>query len=78
MANPFEDPDGSFWVLSNAEGQHSLWPRSADLPGGWTAVHGPADRGACLAYVTAHWTELRPRSLAPEPTPEPTPEGAQA
>lgn len=64
MANPFEDPDGTFRVLVNAEGQHCLWPDFAALPEGWTVAHGPADRAGCLEYVTAAWTDLRPRSLA--------------
>ncbi|SED19230.1 MbtH-like protein [Streptomyces melanosporofaciens] len=24
--NPFEDPEGTYLVLVNDEGQHSLWP----------------------------------------------------
>ncbi|MEU6753945.1 MbtH family protein, partial [Spirillospora sp. NPDC046719] len=36
MTNPFDDPDGTFLVLVNAEGQHSLWPEFADVPSGWT------------------------------------------
>ncbi|MBD2892719.1 MbtH family protein [Actinomadura nitritigenes] len=63
MTNPFDDPDGTFLVLVNAEGQHSLWPGFADVPPGWTAAFGPASRADCLAYVTENWTDLRPRSL---------------
>lgn len=64
MTNPFDDQDGSFTVLSNAEGQHSLWPAFAEVPGGWTRAHGPADRAACLAHVRRHWTDICPRGLA--------------
>jgi len=64
MINPFDDPDGQFLVLINAEGQHSLWPVIAEVPAGWDAVHGPAERALCLDYVTANWTDMRPRSLA--------------
>jgi MbtH protein len=67
MTNPFDDPDGRFLVLVNDEGQHSLWPSFADVPGGWTAVHPEDTRAACLEYVEAQWTDLRPRSLV-EPT----------
>ncbi|MEU6097806.1 MbtH family protein [Streptomyces sp. NPDC047079] len=63
MANPFDDPDASFTVLSNSEGQHSLWPASAPAPAGWRAVHGPSGREACLDYVEANWKDLRPLSL---------------
>jgi MbtH protein len=64
MTNPFDDQDGTFSVLVNAEGQHSLWPAFADVPAGWTVAHGPAGRDACLEYVRDNWTDLRPRSLA--------------
>jgi MbtH protein len=63
MANPFENQDGSFLVLVNAEGQHSLWPAFVETPAGWEAVHGEASRADCLEYVNEHWTDLRPRSL---------------
>lgn len=64
LTNPFDDPDGTYFVLVNAEGQRSLWPAFADVPAGWTVEHGPTDRGACVEYVNAHWTDMRPRSLA--------------
>jgi len=63
MTNPFEDPDGTYLVLVNDEGQHSLWPEFAPVPAGWTTVHGPADRQSCLDHVEQHWTDMRPRSL---------------
>ncbi len=64
MANPFDDDSGVFRVLVNDEGQHSLWPDFAPIPAGWSSVHGPAARTACLEYVERHWTDMRPRSLA--------------
>lgn len=63
MPNPFDDEDGQFFVLTNDEGQHCLWPGFAEIPEGWTAVFGVAGRVACLDYVNANWTDLRPRSL---------------
>lgn len=63
MTNPFDDEDGTFLVLVNAEGQHSLWPAFADVPAGWEAVFGPASRAGCLGHITENWTDLRPRSL---------------
>jgi hypothetical protein len=33
--NPFDDDNGSFFVLVNDEAQHSLWPTFADIPDGW-------------------------------------------
>ncbi|RAY16543.1 MbtH family protein [Actinomadura craniellae] len=63
MTNPFEDADGRYLVLVNDEGQHSLWPSFAEIPAGWTTAFGEDTRDACLAYVEANWTDLRPRSL---------------
>ena len=64
MSNPFDAELANFTVLCNDEGQYSLWPAFADVPAGWVVVHGPDGRAACLAYVTEHWTDLRPRSVA--------------
>ncbi|YCK37415.1 MbtH family protein [Actinomadura sp. ATCC 39365] len=64
MSNPFDDRDAAFRVLVNHEGRHCLWPAFADVPAGWEVAFGPAVRDACTEYVTAHWTDLRPRGLA--------------
>jgi MbtH protein len=66
MSNPFDSADGSFLVLVNDEGQHSLWPAFAEVPRGWTCVHGEAGRQECLAYVEENWTDMRPKSLVEE------------
>jgi uncharacterized protein YbdZ (MbtH family) len=63
VANPFDDQDGTFLVLVNDEGQHSLWPAFAQQPEGWTVALGEGPREAALAYVEEHWTDMRPRSL---------------
>jgi MbtH protein len=63
MTNPFEDPEGTFLVLVNDEGQHSLWPSFAEVPEGWTRVFGADTRDACLEYVEKNWTDMRPKSL---------------
>jgi uncharacterized protein YbdZ (MbtH family) len=63
MTNPFEDENGTFLVLVNAENQHSLWPSTVDVPAGWRTVHGEDTRAACLEYVETYWTDLRPASL---------------
>ena len=66
MANPFDDENGVFLVLVNDEGQHSLWPAFADVPAGWTVVHGEDTRAACLDYIETNWTDMRPKSLIEE------------
>ncbi|EHN12106.1 small hypothetical protein [Patulibacter medicamentivorans] len=64
MTNPFDDADGTFSVLINAEGQHSLWPTFAAVPDGWTVALRGVPREQALAHVEAEWTDMRPRSLA--------------
>ncbi|MDY0393213.1 MbtH family protein [Virgibacillus halophilus] len=65
MSNPFENPEGSYFVLVNEEGQHSLWPSFINVPHGWKKIYGAADRQACLAYIRDHWHNLMPNSLKP-------------
>ncbi|MFB8007957.1 MbtH family protein [Nocardia sp. NPDC056000] len=62
MSNPF-DSEGQFFVLTNAEDQHSLWPAFAEIPDGWTTVFGADERQACLDYIERNWTDMRPRTL---------------
>lgn len=61
--NPFDDENGTFHVLVNDEGQHSLWPAFCEVPAGWRSAFGPAGRAQSLAYVEEHWVDMRPRSL---------------
>ncbi|GAA4807210.1 MULTISPECIES: MbtH family protein [Tomitella] len=63
MGNPFDDADAKFKVLVNDEGQHSLWPVFADVPAGWKVVFGEDSREACVEYIEANWTDMRPNSL---------------
>jgi MbtH protein len=63
VTNPFENPDGTYLVLVNDEGQHSLWPSFADVPAGWSVVHPEDTRSACLDYINENWTDMRPKSL---------------
>lgn len=60
--NPFDDEEGTFLVLVNAEEQHSLWPKQLTVPAGWRVVHGDDTRQGCLDYIDANWTDLRPLS----------------
>ena len=66
MTNPFDDPEGSFRVLVNEEGQHSLWPDFAEVPEGWTVVLKDSTRDAALPYlrsVVCNLTRMRIRHL---------------
>jgi MbtH protein len=60
--NPFDDEEGVFTVLVNAEEQHSLWPSQLPVPAGWRVAHGEDTRQGCLDYIEASWTDLRPLS----------------
>ncbi|MFF3670410.1 MbtH family protein [Microtetraspora malaysiensis] len=64
MSNPFEDENGRYLVLINAEGQHSLWPLFSEVPRGWDVVHGEDSRPGCLEFINANWTDMRPRGLS--------------
>lgn len=66
MTNPFEDEDGSYFALVNDEGQYSLWPAFAEVPGGWTVAFGEDSRAACLDFIEKTWTDMRPKSLIRE------------
>lgn len=63
MTNPFEDENGTYHVLINDEGQHSLWPTFIEVPQGWTIIHKSDTRAACLEFINRNWTDMRPKSL---------------
>jgi len=63
MTNPFENDSGTYHVLINDEGQHSLWPSFIDIPQGWTVIRRSESRAACLDFVNQNWTDMRPSSL---------------
>jgi MbtH protein len=61
--NPFEDESGTYHVLINDEGQHSLWPTFVEVPDGWRIIHKSDTRAACLEFINKNWTDMRPNSL---------------
>jgi MbtH protein len=63
VTNPFDDQNGTFYVLVNDEGQHCVWPTFAEVPAGWTVTLAEGPRDAALAYIESNWTDMRPRSL---------------
>jgi len=65
--DPFDIEEASYLVLVNHLGQHSLWPEAIEVPGGWRVVFGGGGRQECLAYVTANWTDIAPKSPVPVP-----------
>ncbi|MBJ7222350.1 MULTISPECIES: MbtH family protein [unclassified Brenneria] len=63
IQNPFDDERYSFLVLMNDEEQYSLWPDFKAIPPGWRTVLGPLPRAECVAWLEAHWTDMRPAGL---------------
>ncbi|MEU8845988.1 MbtH family protein [Streptomyces sp. NPDC048564] len=62
--NPFEDENGTYLVLTNTEGQFSLWPDGITVPDGWDVALTASSRADCLAYVENRWTDLCPARTA--------------
>ena len=56
-SNPFDDENGTFYVLVNDEDQHSLWPSFAEVPAGWRVVFVTAE-DLCTGEYAAACTEL--------------------
>ncbi|CAI0828454.1 Uncharacterized protein conserved in bacteria [Serratia rubidaea] len=67
--NPFDDESLPFLVLINQQQQYSLWPQFAAVPAGWHEVMGPATRAECIAFIEAHWQDMRPAVLKNSVTP---------
>lgn len=66
MVDVFEGDgkEGSFLVLVNGLGQYCIWPALRDVPAGWTATGDRGARDRCLAWVEAHWADIRPHPVA--------------
>ncbi|WNI16132.1 MbtH family protein [Actinacidiphila sp. ITFR-21] len=64
MANPFDDESATFLVLVNDERQYSLWPAGAAVPAGWRVALAESSHDACVRFVEATWTDMRPAGLA--------------
>lgn len=57
--------DGStrYRVVVNHEEQFSIWPADRENPHGWTEAGPVGRKSECLAWIEAHWTDMRPLSL---------------
>ncbi|EIY5125061.1 MbtH family NRPS accessory protein [Klebsiella quasipneumoniae subsp. similipneumoniae] len=60
FSNPFDNPQGQFYILRNDQQQYSLWPGHCALPAGWTVVCPPQSVEACNAWLAANWSTLTP------------------
>lgn len=52
-----------FKVVSNDEGQYSLWPVGRENALGWHDAGPTGDKETCLRYISETWTDMRPISL---------------
>lgn len=50
-------------VVTNHEGQYSIWWKDRPLPAGWQAEGTEGTREACLQHIGEVWTDMRPLSL---------------
>ncbi len=60
FSNPFDNPQGQFYILRNDQQQYSLWPgalRPACRLGGGVP---PQSAEACNAWLAANWSTLTP------------------
>jgi uncharacterized protein YbdZ (MbtH family) len=64
ISNPFDDAQGQFYILQNAQQQYSLWPQHCALPEGWRVVCEPQSAEACNAWLAARWKTLNPAHFA--------------
>lgn len=61
-----DDEEGEFLVLVNHERQYSLGPAYLEIPAGWSATGPRGRRQACIDWIDANWTDMRPASLVRE------------
>lgn len=54
---------GQSLVLKSDEEHYSVWPAGRAVPAGWHEVGITGTREECLAWIEAHWTDMRPRTL---------------
>jgi MbtH protein len=53
----------TYRVVSNGEGQYSIWPADRENALGWRDEGFTGTREECLAWIAEVWTDMRPRSL---------------
>jgi MbtH protein len=50
-------------VVTNAEGQYSIWPSARPLPSGWFTEGTSGTKEECLDHIKTAWVDMRPVSL---------------
>lgn len=64
QSNPFDNTQGHFTILINAQQQYSVWPQHVALPAGWQVVCEPQTQEACYHWLKQRWTTLQPGHFA--------------
>ncbi|MCT4704532.1 MbtH family NRPS accessory protein [Enterobacteriaceae bacterium H16N7] len=64
FSNPFDAPQGRFFILQHADRHYSLWPEHGALPEGWLVVREPAMQEECNLWLKENWTDLQPAAFA--------------
>ncbi|ELY4521327.1 MbtH family NRPS accessory protein [Cronobacter turicensis] len=64
FSNPFDNPQGRFWLLENHCQQVSLWPEPCALPPGWRVVSPPQPLEVCEVWLSQHGQALQPAHFA--------------
>lgn len=57
FSNPFDNPQGQFYILQNPQRQFSLWPQQCSLPAGWAIACEPQSQNP----VSNGWRKTGPR-----------------
>lgn len=63
MTSILDNDELRFEVVTNAEGQHSIWPEGWQPPLGWSALGFAGKKPDCLRHIESVWDDMRPRSL---------------
>ena len=50
-------------IVTNAEGQFSIWPTDLPIPLGWSSTGFAGAREECLAQIASLWMDMMPASL---------------
>ncbi|MEY8710013.1 invasin [Mangrovibacter phragmitis] len=61
FSNPFDNPQGLFFILCNAQQQYCLWPQQCALPIGWQVACNAQPQADCNTWLNAQWQSLHPR-----------------
>ena len=60
FSNPFDNPQGQFYILRNEQQQYSLWPHHCALPQGWVVECPLQPLAACNDWLAVNWSTLTP------------------